>query len=359
MYNVFTDFHHASLLNSLIMLFEGRLGGKVYRPIGVEWHEKGFWKVYDHPATAAQFLGINGATLDGTPPLNETSGMISSEDGPAYWLCHDIDSGQYNKAITYDEFLRANIDIIIASLPQHIEPFRKLCELHPNHPKLIYQIGNAWNIPPGLRVRNVMASAIIHEPIPPDVHFISYHQEFDTKIFYPKPDYTNMPGQNISSFVNCFSIDGLFTRDWELFQKVESLMSVWNFRCYGGQCRDGSKGPTSVLADAMREAAFIWHTKFGGDGYGHIIHNSAAIGRPMITKIGYYMGKMGMSLMKDGETCIAIDGLEPEAIVNKILYYYEPKRYAQLCENVVNNFKSVVHFDVESLALQNFLRELI
>jgi hypothetical protein len=73
-YNVFTDFHHASLLQSFILLFEKRLGGNVFRPIGMEWAEKGFWKIYDHPATREQYLGLNGATPDGTPRLNEVIG---------------------------------------------------------------------------------------------------------------------------------------------------------------------------------------------------------------------------------------------------------------------------------------------
>lgn len=161
--NVFTDFHHASLLNSFILLFERRLGGMVYRPIGLEWAERGFWKVYDHPFTREQFLSTKLGIVepppqmypDGTRPLNIIDKIV---DGVYY--CQDIDSGYYNKAITIDKFLSLPFDIVIASIPQHIEPFKKLCEIHPNHPKLIYQVGNAWNIEVGL-APNIMASALI------------------------------------------------------------------------------------------------------------------------------------------------------------------------------------------------------
>src|SRR3990167_1968898 len=105
-YNVFTDFHHAGLLNSLIMLFEGRLGGAVYRPIGTEWHEKGYWKIYDHPATVQQYLGIGGAAPDGSPKLNQVVGGPISQGVPLLYFCKDIDSGKTNKAITFEGFMQ-------------------------------------------------------------------------------------------------------------------------------------------------------------------------------------------------------------------------------------------------------------
>ena len=355
---VFADFHHSSLLNSLIMLFEGRLGGQVYRPIGMEWAEQGFWKVYDHPATQLQFLGVGGATPDGTKPLNEVEGIGGKIgiDGKRIdiYHCKDIEGDRTNKAITLEGFLNMPFDVVIASIPQHIEPFKKLCELHPNHPKLIFQIGNAWTIEAGL-APNIMASAIIND-VPENIHFISYHQEFDTKVFYP--DFSR-PGQTIYSFINVFNNQPHLAEDWQLFQEVEHHMSNWTFRSFGGQCRDGSMDGSENLANKMREARFIWHTKAGGDGYGHVLHNSAAVGRPIITKKLYYAGKMGEKLMIDGETCIAIDGLTAHEIISKIEYYSDPPRYEQMCRAVYENFHQVCDFDKEFESLQIFLNNLI
>lgn len=374
-YNVFTDFHHAGLLQSLILLFEKRLGGKVYRPIGMEWAEKGYWHVFDHPATQAQYLGIGGATPDGTPPLNEIQQILGIEKGcghsienqictdcynSAYYLrkeliynCHDIDSGYINKAITFDGFKRMKIDIVIASLPQHIEPYKKLCELHPNKPKLIYQVGNAWDIPNN-SVRNVMSSAII-PTIPVQIHYIQYHQEFDLDVFYP---IFNQPYKKVTSFVNCFSIADYMNNDWLLFQQVESLMAEWNFECLGGQCRDGAAHGNNEVAEKMRQSRFIWHTKYGGDGYGHIIYNSAAVCRPLIVKKEYYHGKMGEELMIDGETCIAIDGLSPQDIVTKIQHYNVLENYTRMCQNIYVNFKKHVDFEKETERIKVFLTNL-
>lgn len=369
-YNVFTDFHHASLLNSFVMLFEKRFGGNVYRPIGMEWATEGYWKVYDHPETQAQFLGVGGATPDGTPGLNKTLGYeIDKYDrklnaNAAFYKCQDIDSGQYNKAIMLEAFFAYPIDIVIASLPQHIEPFKRLCELHPNKPKFIYQIGNAWDIPNDQSVVNVMASAEV-PLVPVGVNFISYHQEFDTNVFSPGiPKYTNdpeflgfpneFPRNNVYSFVNVFQ--GF--PDYALFETVERLMLSWSFKSFGGQCRDGAAHGGEELATKMQQARFIWHTKAGGDGYGHVVHNSAAVARPLIVNKSYYSGKLGDKLMIDGKTCIAIDGLTPNQIVDKIVFYSEPARYKDMCEAVYANFKRVVDFDAEAEKLRVFMQNL-
>lgn len=376
--NVFTDFHHASLLNSLIMLFEGRLGGNVYRPIGEEWYTNGFWKIYDHPATVNQYLGIGGATPDGSPKLNEVIGSdrASLILNARVYLCRDIEGDKTNKAVTFEGFLKLPIDIVIASIPQHLEPFKKLCELHPNKPKLIYQIGNAWNIPAD-SVKNVMASAVIHN-IPEGVNFVSYHQEFDLSTFYPlfikggglKNDNSftagtdeyqvnDLPRQNIYSFVNCFSTQDHFMVDWELFQSMERRMVDWMFSSYGGQCRDGNMNGSKELADKIRESRFVWHTKNGGDGFGHVIHNAAACGKPLIVKKQYYVDKLAEPLLIDGITCIAIDGLDPQQIKNKIEYFNEPENYTEMCQNVYDNFKKVVDFDKEEQDLRIFLSKLL
>ena len=349
-YNVFADFHHAGLLNSLIILFEDRLGGNLYRPIGKEWNYRGLWKIAEHPATVEQYLGIGGATPDETPKLNEAQQSING-----VFLCQDIDSGKTNKAITMLRFFALDIDFVIASVPQHIHPYFKLCQEHPNKPKLIYQIGNAWNIPQDEEkyIDGVMASTILGRK--PTVPYIEYHQEFDLDTFgYKKPkDF-----KKITSFVNCFNTASIFMFDWKLFERIERLMPGWEFKALGGSCRDGCAHGSGKVAEAMQKSRFIWHTKAGGDGYGHVIHNTGAVGRPAIVRKMYYHGKLAEKLMIDGKTCIAIDGLTDEEIVNKIEHYNEPKRYEKMCKVVYDNFKNVVDFDAEAKEIKKFLGEV-
>lgn len=358
---IFSDFHHAGLLQSLILLFEKRLGGQVFRPIGTEWYDRGFWKIYEHPATVQQYLGIGGATPDETPKLNEV--LTGQDDYPArtrtVYRCFDIDSGDHNKAITYEGFMSQHFDIVIASIPAHIKPFRKLCSMHPSNPRLLYQIGNAWNITNEEEdlVDGIISSAIINynggKP------YVQYHQEFDTNIFIPLlPIGGHDANAIITSFVNCFSIDGLFADDYRQFLEIEFLMNDYKFYTYGGQCRDGARHGNKEIAIAMHASGFIWHTKRGGDGYGHVIHNAFAVGRPPVVKMQYYDGKMAGRLMDDGVTCIAIDGLTNEEVVNKIRYYSEAMRWARLCRGAYEGFAHKVNFNADANKVCRMLESL-
>ena len=346
--NILVDFHHAGLLNSLILLFEKRLGCKVYRPIGREWFDEGYWKVYDHPATVAQFLDIGGANPDKTDPVNEVEG---EKDG--IFLCHDIASNETNRAITLDKFRKMNFSIVIASIPQHVTPFLKLCEKHWSMPKLIFQIGNQWQNEAS-NVENIMVSARIDTK---NKHSVVYHQEFDTNVFCRASSDVFVP--KITSLINCFPTDGMFKEDWELFQKVETLMPKIEFKCLGGQGRDGMAHGEQGVADEIRSSGFVWQTKRGGDGYGHIVHNTGACGIPMLVKKEYYEGKMGEDLMIDGVTCVCIDNLNPQQIVDKIHYYSAPLRWKSMCENTYRNFKKNVDFDNEEKKIRHFLSELV
>lgn len=360
MYIVFTDFHHASLLNSLILLFEKRLGGEVYRPIGMDWHTKGYWKIYDHPETAQQFLGIGAATPDGSPRLNETIAstamIIDGELKTFVYKCQDIEGEKWksNKAITFDGFMNTYIDIVIASIPEHIEPFKKLCEIHPSKPKFIYQVGNNWSIQAS-SVPNVMVSAKVN--IPSGVHGINYHQEFDTTVFNPSFDHVR--SNTIRSFVNCFDIADIFKLDWLGFQQIEQAMPDWKFEALGGQCRDGAAHGSKELASLMHQSKFIWHTKTGGDGYGHIIHNAAACATPLIVRKSHYYDKLAEPLLIDGQTCIAIDGLNTDQIKNKIVHYSQADQWSKLSHGLYEAFKANADFDKEETQLRNFLKSLL
>ncbi len=358
--NVFSDRHHNSLYNSLRLLFEDRLGGSLFTQVGLEWYEEKFWNIFDHPATANQYLSLDQRykPVDGSRQLNQIVG-----DNPDYYELFDPEYGITQKALTLEQFKNTDIDIIIVSIPSHIEPFTKLRNLYKPNAKLIYQVGNSWDIN-SMPIPNIMASAKVY--IPPKYHSIIYHQEFDTKVF--KPDHLYymsatpklvMPAKNIYSFVNCFNTQDHFIFDWQLFEEMETLMRDWSFRSFGGQCRDGVVNGSDALSAKMSEARFIWHTKYGGDGYGHVLHNSAAKGRPLIIKEEYYLGKLGGELIKDGETCITIDRLTPQEIMNKIEYFNEPELYRKLCKNTYENFKQKVDFDKEGEAIKIFIDNLM
>lgn len=339
---VFADQHHMGLYNSLKLFFEDRLGGTLFRPIGNEWLDSGYWKIAEiynnHPATVAQYLGI---------PLND----VTDED-----MIHKIWEPQHEfwqNGLTLQKFYEIKPEIVVASVPEHIESFKRLAS--EVGAKMIYQIGNAWPIEAGL-APNIMASAKIAN-VPNNINYVEYHQEFSTDIFIP--DVSVKPKKNIYSFVNCFNTADIYKNDWKLFEEIELEMPDWSFKAFGGSCRDGVANGQLGVASKMREAKFIWQTKWGGDGFGHIIYNSASVGRPLIVKKQYYIGKMGEELMIDGETCITIDGLTNQEIINKIRYFSEPDRYVDLCNRAYINFLDKVDFDKEEIKLREFIKNLL
>lgn len=351
--NVFADFHHTALLRSLIMLFEGRLGGKVYRPIGMEWYEKGFWNVYDHPATAQQFLSTDQAyrPIDGTPPLNifgKQHGGVTLESGVYY--CADPENETYNKAVSFEKFLEMDIDIVVASMPAHIEPFKRLIREHKPHAKLVLQVGNNW-LWEEMGVQNVLASTVA-KPYPEGMNVCFYHQEFDLSLF-SGPDTAN-PGKTAYSFVNCLPQSA----DYPLFQRFKSLLPSWDFRSYGGQCPDGSKGGVRGVAQGMREARAIWHVKPGGDGFGHVVHNAFALGRPVITRKSHYAGQLAESLMEHGVTCIDLDACAEDEAVAMIRELEDETRWGKYCLEARYRFQELVNYDKEEQDIRAFIDRL-
>lgn len=342
---VFSDLHHSSLYNSLKILFEDRLGYELYRPVGLEWHTQGLWNVYDHPATALQYLSLDQRYMprDGSPQLNQLQDIT-----PDHYEILDPEYGYTQKAVTVNQFKSRQWDLVIASLPQHIRPYQELARL--TGAKFIFQIGNAWTdgILPADPV-NIMSSAVI-APRPQD-NVVIYHQEFNIDLFKPGEP-------KIGTITSLMNLPGEFP-DYNVLLELERSMPEWTVNIHGGQSRNGPIHGATEVADCIRDSQFIWHVKAGGDGYGHILFNSAACGVPTIVKKAYYQGKLGDKLLIDGETCIAIDNLSPDEIKKKILYYSEPERYEQMRSNVIENFKAQVSFDNDEQNVRQFLTRLV
>jgi hypothetical protein len=317
----------------------------------MSWFNEGFWAVYPSPATAAQFLSLDQEykPIDGTPPLNQ---IIKQEEG--IYLCNDIGSLEPNKAITLEKFKEMKFDILLCSIPQHIPLFKKLIELYQPQAKLIYQIGNTWEIPNNV-VRNVMASAVCAPPI--QINYVQYHQEFDTSLY----NYESHKGtKKIYSFINCLNVIDLYKDDWKLFLELERLLPEFEFRSFGGQTRDGAIAPQSEVARLTKEADLIFHVKQSGDGFSYGMFTAAACGRPIITRLSDYKGKLAEPLIEDGISTINVDNRSPEqvaAIIKDALG--RPSTTLDLMSKMMYaNFKKNVDFDLEAEKIKLFLNNL-
>lgn len=348
--NVFIDFHHTDLLHSLQLLFEKRLGYNLFRPIGVEWYTEGFWNVYPHLDTAKQYLQLTDArSADGTQILNEATRTNLEQMGT--YTIPDKHNNTYHKAITLNRFKEIDIDIVIASIPQHIPLFKKLIQEYKPNAKLIVQMGNMFHeyMNNLHEIPNLMASTIPFS-VPPTCNAVFYHQEFDTDVFKPTLE---APQRLITSFINVYPNNGGYAD----YAALKSMMPDYEFKSYGASTDDGVIDTTTQMASIMNKSYFGFHSKRMGDGFGHILYNWFACGKPVITRLSDYKGKLGEELLADGETCINLDACSFDEVRDKIINI-PPEKYQWMCQQVHDRFKRCVNYDHEENKIRNFLHNL-
>ena len=333
--NVFADLHHGDLYHSLRMLFEKRLGGNLYRPIGLDWHKKGFWKYNDNLPTVKQYLDIRNEDID---------------QGDHY-LCPEGPHNEIDKALTFEQFKKKDIDIVIASVYQHEEPYSRLIKAFNPKAKLIRQAANIHDVIDTNISKNILASCYL-DHIPEDGNVVIYHQEFDLNIFKPTKFH---PTNKIKNFMNCVPD----SRDFYLWPMYKSTLSEYDFKMHGILGEDGIIGNVFTIAKAMQNSTFIWHVKHGGDGFGHVIHNAFACGIPLITKKSYYKNCLAESLLEDGVTCIDLDARSFDENIEMIREFSKPDKHKIMCDNVIKRFKENVNFDNEFSLIKKFLDNLI
>jgi hypothetical protein len=332
--NVFVDYHHGDLYHSLHLLFEKRLGWNLFRPVGTEWATRGFWKYSQQTDTINQYLGLHQV----------------KEQEKNYCLCPDVNHKTVHKALTFEQFMNTNIDIIIASVANHELSFYTLQKRYKPYAKLIRQCGNVEAV--DFRFyKNIMVSTKSYQ-VPGDVNAVFYHQEFDTSIFFFIPE---VKSRQITNLMNCLP-DSI---DFPLWVLYKNELSDFDFKMYGILGKDGILSGLKTIALEIQASKFIWHVKAQGDGFGHIIHNAYACGRPCIVKGSYYVDKLAGELFEDQVTCIDLDKGSVSENLRVIRNWAKPDRHKVMCERAYERFKQVVNFDDEFEEIKKFLERLI
>lgn len=343
--NLLTDFHHNSLLRSAVLLFEKRLGINVYRPIGMEWYHEKFWAINDLAETAKQFLDFETQILaDNTPPLN-----VVKDYADGVYNVYDPGNISTHKGIMLSTFKEMEFDYIIASIPQHIHIFERLIKEYQPKAKLIVQIGNNWN-PSIFRGMNVLGS--VQPGTINEANVVYYHQEFDTEVFKPKP---HKVSNTISSYINLLHELPI---GWKDFIDLDTLLQEFSLNSYGGQCRDGNMNGVVELSNSMNNDDFIFHVKDHGDGYGHIIYNAYACGRPTIIRRSSYENQLASELFRDG-TCIDLDKVSIEEAANAIRgLVFDKEKLNEMSVSAYKSFTDNVDFAYDAEKVRNWLGTL-
>ncbi|MFA5937109.1 MAG: hypothetical protein WC822_04500 [Candidatus Paceibacterota bacterium] len=342
--NLFVEYHHGGLYESLRLLFEKRLGWNLFRPIGTEWQSGGYWRIAEvygnHPSTIRQYLGIDAHSWESAPhPCKD----YTLGDG-IYYIYDEI-SKSHHKAITLDKFKEMQFDIIISTYQPHDVPYDRLRDLFQPKAKRIAQMGNIYQT---THVPNVMCSTMPYL-VEPGKNVVFYHQEFSLDTFKYVPPVCH---HAITGFVNLFPVQ-------ELYLEYKYSMPEYIFKHYGIGGPDGVVTGYDRISSLMAGSGFGWHIKPGGDGFGHVIHNWYACGRPVITRYSEYVGKLASQLMTDNVTAIFIDNGTVQENCTRIRRLSEPENHLRMCEAAHRRFTELVSFDNEAGRISEFLGRLI
>ena len=273
MTRVLIDYHHADLAESLHLLFEDRFGWEVWIPVGEGWWDAGIWQFGRHTwgddRLARQFL---------------TRGNVERDDAHPDRL-HNV--------VTYEEAMELDWDYVVASVPDNYPGYARFARS--KGAKFVIQVGNTnqwidWSLNP---------LVLNSSEMPIEGRGVTYHQEFSLADFH----YSDAPSQIVGSFVNCMDRMPCYP----FLSEARSLMPERTFRIHGIDGIDGNVKPTRDVGTLMRSYGWAWHDKITGDGFGHVLHNWAAVGRPLIGHAGHYSEKLGGPLWEDGVTCIDLD----------------------------------------------------
>jgi hypothetical protein len=338
------------------MLFEDRLDMELYRPIGMEWFDEGFWGINRDIKTAEQFLGLHQGyyPADGTPRLNvimkDVYRIGEDSDFERADTVFVVEPGRvsYHKAARLRFFKENKFDYVVASIPEHVPIFQELIRRYNPQAKLIIQMGNNWNI-------DLFPSLPVLASIAPQLtaaNAFYYHQEFDLEIFKPSPVPTE---KKIYSFVNVLKNLRQGALDYDGMRRV---LNDFEWKSFGGQNADGSTEGPLETAQRMSEAMFIFHSKDGGDGFGHVIHNAYAIGRPVIIRSSQYRGQLAEQLFAPG-TFIDMDQYSRGEIKNMVRRLsYDPEKLNEMGQKAAEQFRQVVNYKKESEEIAQWLKSI-
>lgn len=339
---VIADFHHASLFHSLMYLFDERLGFDLRRPFGLDWWKEGYFS-YCNPdfgqgilQTESKIKELDPDKIDTTvEPMGKTITLPEAKDNAG--KIRFMVSSLHDSEPCFNAFIRDFCS------------FKKTV--------LIRQVGNPNEVVrcsshalcSDKQTFDRLAGGAKH------YHRILYHQEFNRNIFdwhnvnYPR----RRQPKHIKSYLNFIKSNvPIYSQYCNLRNYIE------NVRWYehGLQGEHGEFHSLAKMADSMADADMGISMKHW-DGFGHCVHNLAAIGRPIISRIGDYDEKLGGLFMEDGVTAVKLTG-NLEVDKKKILRMLEPDNLVAACWETYKRFCENVNFDEEEVSIRKWLSEI-
>lgn len=351
MMRILADFHHHDLFESLAILFEDRLGWELFRPIGMDWYDREYWnfeRKWHGDAVARQYLSPWGDDIPG-----ERWSLRADRSHP----------GRMHRLVTVDQAMDLGLDLVLASVDHNHEGLHRFAA----------EVGAVFGIHLG-NVRwdatqdrwDLAELALVSTTLPfvPPVPHVTVRQEFSLTDFRAGPPPRREPFV-VSSFVNCFPENtGAYAHFRETAGMGADIASWRVYGAYGTAPTDeyaaGNIDRCADVAEAMRAADVAWHTKAWSDGFGHVIHNLFAVGRPVLGIASYYADQLAGPLWVEGVTSFDIGNRTPEETLGIIARLrVDEDMHLRMCEAAAARFREVVDFDAEAEGVARLLELVI
>lgn len=345
---ILTDYHHSDLYESFALVFEDRFGWELYRPIGMEWFDRDYWqfeKQAHGDAVARQYLSI----------------WDTDRDCGTHWERDDkTHPGRVHKMLTVEQ--ARDLDRVIATVPHNEAGLHRFAnEIGATFGVQLGNVGQAFEVNWG-RVKFALCSTTM--PFAPNVPHCVYRQEFSLTDF--RYEWPPAESNTVSSFVQCFPENRGPARGnfYDQFTRLAAeLVDEFDFRVYGAyggaptdQWACGNLESTPSVAEHMRNTRVAWHAKYWSDGYGHVIHNLHAVGRPVMSYHDYYADKLAAPLMEHGVTGFDLSRMndaEIAATLRKLRDHHD--YHEQISEQAAQRFRDVVDFEADADAIRRVL----
>ena len=333
---ILADRHHSALLRSLQILFEDRLGLELFVPVGPEWWDEGYWRfgqVYGDDRLARQFLHLDAAYRP---------------DGD-WWTTRDPQYPRHPiRCVTLDQARRAagSWRFAVATVQDNQHGFARFAD--EVGAAYVYQVGNTsqqvdWGLDP---------LALVAAEAPIEGRGVRYRQEFDSRATFGYADPSLAVRDRVSSFVNCMPS----ASTWGDLQLAMARLDGMDFRVHGIDGPDGNVTPATRVGSMMKRSAWAWHDKPHGDGFGHVIHGWASVGRPLVGHASNYRGRLAEPLWQDGRTCIDLGSRGIENAIDELRRLSsDRKRHAEMCRAVRAEFDRYVDFDRDEREIRELL----
>lgn len=359
MIRVLCDYHHHDLWESLELLAR-RLGWDLYRPTGMDWFDEGYWnheRKWHGDAIARQYL----EPWDTDLPSPGQAGVR---------VRYDRSHQRFQRMVTLDGARSMRWDIVLSTLAHNHEGMARFAS--EAGATFGLQIGNVrfgpqdmaedrWDLAAFGLVSGLM-------PVRPPKPHVVYHQEFNTSPHTLLPGFVPAPpprGERfrVSSFVQCYPESptyGAFTAMAPLLPEMD-----WRvYGAYGGAPLDhyaaGNIDECHRVAQEMTASDVAWHAKAWSDGYGHVIHNWFAIGRPVFGIESYYRDQLAGALWIDGVTSIDIERRSKDEVAVELRRLRDDEdHHRRMCEAAADRFRNIVDFDGEAEEIRAMLAQVL